>query len=295
MATIKSSVGAGGKNLAPDVTLVQTLLRRHKEWLNILDVPEVTGECDRNTRDAIKSFQTKPGALLEPDGVVSPRGFTLRWLSRLSIPSPAHRIFAADTTFSPGKGIPADSYTAATATLGCEVAAIQAVAQVETARDAYDGDGKPTILFERHRFSHHADGEFDSSHPDICNKHAGGYGFFSEQYPKLSRAALLDESAALQSASWGMFQIMGENFTEAGFSSVADFVDAMMISEQRHLDAFVSVITSRPAAKKALQNLDWATFALHYNGAGYASNQHDTKMAAAYAALTAPPRKKAAP
>ena len=292
MATIKSSVGAGGKNLAPDVTLVQTMLRRHKEWLNILDVPEVTGKCDRDTRDAIKSFQARPGALLEPDGVVSPRGFTLRWLGRLSIPSPAHRIFATDTTFSPGRGIPADSYASAAAALGCEAAAIEAVAQVETMRDSYDGDGKPTILFERHRFHHHTGGEFDSSHPDICNKHAGGYGLFSEQYPKLSRAALLDEAAALMSASWGMFQIMGEYFTDAGFSSVADFVDAMLIGEQRHLDAFVALINARPAAKIALQDRDWASFALHYNGTGYASNQYDTKMAAAYAALTAPPPKK---
>ena len=296
MATIKSSVGAGGKNLAADVALVQIGLRRHKEWLNILDVPEVTGTCDRDTRDAIRSFQARPGALFEPDGVVSPRGFTLRWLSRLSIPAPAHRVFAADATFSPGRGIPAASYTSAASKLGCEAAAIQAVAQVETMRDAFDGDGKPTILFERHRFSNHVAGEFNSSHPDICNKHSGGYGHFSEQYPKLSRAALLDEAAALMSASWGMFQIMGEYYTEAGFSSVADFVDAMLIGEQRHLDAFVALIISRPAAQKALQDREWASFALHYNGAGYASNQYDTKMAAAYAALTAPPpRKKAAP
>ena len=59
MAGIRGSVGAGGKNLAPDVTLVQAHLRRHKEWLDTLDVPEVTGKFDRATRDAITSTESR--------------------------------------------------------------------------------------------------------------------------------------------------------------------------------------------------------------------------------------------
>ena len=185
-------------------------------------------------------------------------------------------------------------FAVAAKTLNCEAAAIEAVAQVETKSAAWEGEGRPAILFERHYFSDLTGGKFDVSHPDISNLVAGGYGTYSAQFPKLNRAAMLDESAALQSASWGSFQIMGKNYVAAGFGSVAAFADAMMANEQRHLDAFVNFIASNTAMKKALTELDWTKFARLYNGAGYAKNSYDTKMPAAYAALTAPPPAKKA-
>jgi N-acetylmuramidase/Putative peptidoglycan binding domain len=281
VSKILGSVGSGGKNLPGDVTLIQTLLQRHKFWLPD-DPPKITGVFDKATGDAIRGFQEKPGALLRPDGVVSPHGFTLRWLDRDSIPALKHRVFMPVCWGRTGDGLTIDDFDSAATTLGCETAAIRAVARVESGRSAWQDEGVPSILFERHKFHKHTQGAFDTSHPDISNRHAGGYGPASKQYPKLRRAAMLDESAALKSASWGAFQILGENYIDAGFGSVDAFVDAMLASERRHLDAFVSFIAASAAKKKALQDRDWPTFARLYNGPGYAKFDYDGKIARAY-------------
>lgn len=41
------------------------------------------------------------------------------------------------------------------------------------------------------------------------------------------------------SASWGQFQIMGENWKELGYTSVQDFVDQQFASESDQLEAFI--------------------------------------------------------
>ena len=163
------------------------------------------------------------------------------------------------------------------------------MAETETQTSPWDSLGRPSILYERHVFSALTHSAYNSTHPDIANTVRGGYGRDSEQYPKLWRAAVLDEHAALQSASWGAFQIVGRYYAEAGFASVEDFVTAMMTSEQRQLDAFIGYINASPSAKKALQDKNWAKFAAAYNGPAYADNSYDTKMAAAYARLAPPP------
>jgi N-acetylmuramidase len=112
------------------------------------------------------------------------------------------------------------------------------------------------------------------------------------QWSRLRRAAMLDESAALQSASWGAFQIMGANHAECGFDSVAAFVDAMASSEQRQLDAFVAFVKHDAHKLKAVQDRDWPTFARLYNGPNYADNDYVAKLRAAYAAFSAAPARK---
>jgi hypothetical protein len=288
MDVISASVGDGGKNIEADVKTVQNLLTRHVMWLVPLMAPAVTGKVDVGTVMCIRQFQDTAAALLHPDGVVSPHGFTIKQLARPMIPPPSHPIFT-QSKFTPAPGgLTKADFDAAAKTLGCESAAIQAVAQVETQQAAFDALGRPTILYERHYFSGFTKDAYDATHPDISNPVSGGYGLFSAQYPKLHRAAVLDETAALKSASWGAFQIMGANFQEAGFTSVGDFVTAMMQSEKRHLDAFVSFIPNKPGALPALKALNWAGFAQAYNGDGYAANAYDTKMANAYNALSPP-------
>jgi N-acetylmuramidase/LysM domain len=177
----------------------------------------------------------------------------------------------------------ADWQRAATA-LGVDVAAIRAVAEVEARRSGFLEDGRPKILFEAHQFSDRTGGRFNRSHPDISSPrwnrdlYVGGAG----EYPRLERAMALDRTAALESASWGRFQIMGFNHEAAGFADVESFVAAMRHSEGRQLDAFVNFIRSDPAMHRALQQHDWAGFAYRYNGEGYAANQYDTRMAEAY-------------
>lgn len=165
--------------------------------------------------------------------------------------------------------------------LGCEVAAIKAVAYTETAGAGFDSQDQPTILFERHIFSRLTGGRYDVQYPDISNKTPGGYGLQSAQHSRLQKAVALDRDAALKSASWGKFQIMGNEYREAGFSTLQEFINAMYKGEREQLFGFVNVIIAYNL-KKALQARDWATFARKYNGVNYRINKYDEKMAAAY-------------
>ncbi|NJM50839.1 MAG: DUF3380 domain-containing protein [Sphingomonadales bacterium] len=165
--------------------------------------------------------------------------------------------------------------------LGCQVAAVRAVIDVES-KGGFQSDNRPKILFERHYFYRLTNGQYKNSHPDICNSSWGGYGRYSEQYGRLERAIGLNRNAALRSASWGAFQIMGDNHKVCGFDDVEDFVKAMVESEDRHLDAFVGFVKGNHLDDE-LRRLDWSGFARGYNGPAYRANKYDTKMAAAFA------------
>ncbi|MEZ5307158.1 MAG: N-acetylmuramidase domain-containing protein [Pyrinomonadaceae bacterium] len=172
-------------------------------------------------------------------------------------------------------------YCRAAERLNCEVAAIKAVAIVESKGNGFDTQDRPKILFERHKFAKYTNGKYVTSHPDICNWTPGGYGTAASQYDRYGRALILDAQAAMFSASWGKFQIMGFNFAICGYRSVQDFVDDMRLSEGAHLDAFVEYVVQNELADE-LRNKDWAGFAKGYNGPDYKINQYDTKMADAY-------------
>lgn len=176
-------------------------------------------------------------------------------------------------------------YTNAAIAIGCEVAAIKAVTSIEAPRGPFQSDGLPTILFERHVFADLTGNVYDATRPDISNKVPGGYGLYSAQYGRLQAAYALNPNAALQSASWGAFQIMGENYTQAGFESVETMVEAMRTGVGAHLAAFVSFIKNDPILTRSIVAKNWAQFAEHYNGPGYAKNGYDVKLAAAYHAI----------
>ncbi len=166
--------------------------------------------------------------------------------------------------------------------LKCDVPAIQAVAYVESGKNAFYSDGFPVILFERHIFHRLTKGKFSKDHPDISNAVSGGYGAAgANQRRKFSRAFALDPKAAMMACSWGKFQILGENYEVCGYQSVDAFVDAMKESEAKQLDAFVSFVIGNDLAK-ALRSHDWTAFARGYNGSGYKKNKYDVRMAAAH-------------
>jgi hypothetical protein len=176
-------------------------------------------------------------------------------------------------------------FAAAAESLGCAVAALKAVAEVEAAGSGFfKHDGRPKILFEAHKFSELTKRRYDASHPAIsCPRwNRALYKRGPAEYERLDAAAALDRSAALQSASWGKFQILGMHYRTCGHPDVESFVRAHCESERRQLDAFVRFVRANPKLHAALRERRWADFALRYNGAGYKANQYDTKLAAAY-------------
>jgi len=179
------------------------------------------------------------------------------------------------------KTLTEQDYINAAKELGCEVAAIKAVASVEGRGSGFLPSGEPKILFERHKFYKFTNGAFAQSNPDLCSRTPGGYGKESEQHKKLQRAVALNRDAALMSCSWGAFQVMGEHWKTLGYSSIQDFVNKMYRSEADHLDSFVRYIKAF-ALTNHLRNKNWAAFAKGYNGPGYKANNYDVKMATAY-------------
>lgn len=173
---------------------------------------------------------------------------------------------------------------AAAGRLGVPVAVIKAVTAVEARGSGFiKGTDLPLILFEGHHFHKLTGGRFDRhaphvSYPKWTKAHyKGGRG----EYDRLTDAlALVPEDAepALQSTSWGMFQIMGFNCEAAGHPSATAMVNAFSTGEGAQLDGFVSFVLSNPKMAAALRSEDWADFARRYNGPGFEQNQYDRKL-----------------
>lgn len=173
------------------------------------------------------------------------------------------------------------------AKIGCDIAAVMAVAEVESRGGGFDPEGFPKTLFEAHWFHKLTKGKYTASHPHLSQPSWDtGKKFYGktwqEEKIRLAEACKLDRTAALQSASWGMFQIMWFNHAVCGFKTVQQFVNAMCKNENTQLEAFTNYVINRGLADE-LQDLRWADFARLYNGPGYAANKYDEKLAKAYA------------
>lgn len=171
---------------------------------------------------------------------------------------------------------------AAAAALGCDVAAVRAVIDVES-RGGFLPDSRPKILFERHLFHRMTDGVHDAAHPDISSPIPGHYVGGAGEYDRLEEAIGLDREAALKSASWGAFQILGRNHEAAGFADVEAFCAAMCRSEDDQLKAFVAFVQANRLDDE-LRRQDWSGFARGYNGPDFRKNRYDQKLATAFAA-----------
>jgi hypothetical protein len=158
---------------------------------------------------------------------------------------------------------------------GIGVPDIWSVLSVETSGCGFLADRRPKLLFERHIFHGLTEGRYDTEDSDVSQSTPGGYGRSgAHQYDRLAAAIKLDRNAALQSASWGLAQVMGMNFHDAGFSTVEDMTNAMVESEDRQLLASARFIKGRGMAE-ALKDHDWKAFARSYNGPDYAANNYD--------------------
>lgn len=179
-----------------------------------------------------------------------------------------------------------EEYKDAAALLKVEVAAIKAVAFVESMNSGFLLSKRPRILFESRVFHSRTGGVFDIDHPDIStHTWVKNYKGGELEYERLEKAMKLDELAALASCSWGKFQIMGFNYAAAGYGSIESFVRGMVVSERCHLLAFVSCIKTWELAP-LIKHHRWSQFAERYNGPAYAQNKYDEKLLEAYVKFT---------
>ena len=246
---------------------------------------DVDGNFGPGTEKALRQFQADQGLL--NDGVAGQKTWT-----RLFVLQPALLVDMSSRWLSQAQ---IDDFAARH---GVDVPAVRAVYVVEA-----DGVGflgrQAKILFEGHVFWRElvAAGkdprDYTAGNADILfpSYTPGSYKGGLAEYDRLERAKAIDERAALRSASWGLFQVLGYHAETLGYADVFDFVTRMQQDEGQHLEAFGRFIEANTYQGKTLlewlRRRDWARFARAYNGPAYATNQYDLKLAEAYARAAA--------
>lgn len=165
--------------------------------------------------------------------------------------------------------------------LRCSVKQVKAVAKVESGGSAYDRNGRPKILFERHYFHRLTEGQWSVT--PFSNPKSGGYS--EDSWQKLADACARDPWAAFQSASWGRFQVMGAHWKKLGYLSPLSMAWQMRQDEYGHYEALARYVEAFGLLDemRALSRdpEDCRGFAKGYNGPAYERFSYHTKLAEA--------------
>jgi hypothetical protein len=172
------------------------------------------------------------------------------------------------------------SFVNAAKKIGCSVAMVKAVYEVESQGSGFLPTGEVKILFEPHIFWKELRNKgIKPIVSDICYPTWGAkpYGKISEQHKRLDKAVQIDRDAALKSASWGLFQILGNNYKLCGCASLQGFINKMSEGEESQLELFVNYIINSHLDDE-MREEDCAGFARSYNGPMYSKNSYDKKI-----------------
>lgn len=181
----------------------------------------------------------------------------------------------------------ASDFEKAARELGCDAAAVRAVATVESGgRSGFDSLRRPKIRYENHYFRKLTKQRFDTSHPHLSAAYRSKqyrltHGKHGDQWKLLREAYALAPEEAVMSVSWGMFQVMGLSYRDGGWTDVERFVDDMFYSEAQHMRIFLGFCKAKGLVKH-IRAHQWAAFARGYNGERYRDNAYDVKLAAAW-------------
>lgn len=243
------------------------------------------GSFGAATLAALKDFQQANGLIV--DGVAGPKTWTALFARHPDLLSRVSSKWLSQADI--------DNFASAHA---LDVPLVRTVYVVEAGGSGFIGE-LPKILFEGHVFwselskagvnpEAHRQGNEDILFPSWDR---GSYRGGIAEHARLERAKRIHEAAALKSASWGLFQVLGNNAEWLGYPSVQDFVVHMAAREADHLEAFGrfierKIVSGKPLIKH-LRAQAWEPFALGYNGSSYKTNGYHLKLAKAYAGFTA--------
>lgn len=171
--------------------------------------------------------------------------------------------------------------------IGIEPDVLRAFKEVES------GGAANAIRFEPHVFNNYR--------PDLIKQ--GKVPFtrspgvvFSREPSETNKAAFeraykLDPAAAVNSTSWGFFQVMGFNILKQHFgNNPARLVREFNADPERFSFRTVEFwFADRPKAVKAAQDKNWARLAFIYNGSDYAASGYHTKLRDAYNRISKTP------
>ena len=226
----------------------------------------VDGDFGANTEYAVIQFQKKSG-LIE-DGKVGDK-------TRTALSGGNTSKFLKDS-----------DYKNAAVRLNVPELNIRAFGATEAQGVGFLKNGKAKILYERHKMHAYLvkfkgktfANEQMKLFPNLVNTATGGYKGNEAEYTRLSLAKNIHQESALNSCSWGQFQIMGENWQDLGYKSVQDFVEQMQTSETLQLEAFIRFIETKKGLLAALQKEDWDTVFRLYNGQNYKKLGYEAKF-----------------
>ena len=261
------------------------MVYRHKETIMNYDPIYTSG--------IQKAINEKAGQRLTCDGQFGAKSQAALKVLQTKLGVPATGVYDALTysyldSFIKAKYLTFDSIKRSSASLGVQDAHIRTVCEVESNGAGFLPDGRVKILFERHHFLASIKKRLPAatvaklllSDPDIVSATPGGYVGNEGEYARFNRAKAIDEYSAIYATSFGLFQIMGFNYGDAGYGDIHEFLAGMCTSETNHLLAFTNFnkVYRKGVLWTALKNRDWATYALNYNGTAYAKNKYDTKL-----------------
>lgn len=168
--------------------------------------------------------------------------------------------------------------------LGVTIKHLDMLRKVESGGRSFDDSGRPVILFEPHIFYRRTQGRYGRTNFSNPTWVKALYPkSYDGRWEQLADAAERDENAALESASWGLWQIMGFHWNTLGYASPQEFAASMAASEAGHLEALVRFIEANGLADelracRAGSPNSCRAFARAYNGPGYESNRYHVRM-----------------
>lgn len=201
--------------------------------------------------------------------------------------------------------------------LKCEVAVLKTVYKVEAngsgflddglIKGEHDSEDRVKILFEGHRFwkalskikgidiegflAKEENREYKNVLYKFWDKkqYKGGEAEWKRMSKAIEVCNKLNVSTdlALDSASYGSFQIMGENHDLCGYASSHEMLaDYNKRGEIAQLESFVKFVKSKNLVRYLISK-NFPKFAEGYNGSAYRENQYDVKLLTTYKKLAA--------
>jgi hypothetical protein len=172
------------------------------------------------------------------------------------------------------------------AKLAAAPADLAAVLLVESRGRGFDSGGNLVTRFENHVFFR----RWGDKHKDVFDQHftfdsqtkykghtfrktaSGDFATFhlnnGKELEVLAFARSLDDTAALESASYGAPQIMGFNHAKIGYKDVQSMVKQFHSGIRPQLDGMIAFIRNTKLCMEGLKNRDYVKFATGYNGKG---------------------------
>ncbi|MEJ8803120.1 N-acetylmuramidase family protein [Pontibacter sp. H249] len=191
---------------------------------------------------------------------------------------------------------------------GISLPMLQAFLEVESAGSGFFSDwkGQPRIKiqFEPHWFKRLLPGDILKNIYELWDKQEKGKVKLTDtqklllhnwqiavlnkvdvqqaEWQAFNCAFAIHPDAAMQSASWGLGQVMGFNHKMLGFASAGEMVEAFKRSEYEQVKGMLHYLENKKGMMAAIRSLNWNKVAELYNGSNYAAGGYHIKLAKAY-------------